>query len=104
MGIPQDGYTAYGSFSLSTTAKATVMTRCCEMVCFEMTSVTSSPEIKAYAAGPSGTFKPIRYRLVTAAGVESTIDADTASGALLINDRIMVANNGYDDIQIYTTT
>ena len=104
MGNPQDGYTAYGSFSISTTAGADVNTHGCELVMYEVLTATSTPQIKAYGAGPSGTFKPIRYRLITAAGAESLIDPDTASGALSANDRIIVPNAGYDQIRIITTT
>ena len=104
MGTPQDGYSAYGSFSISSTAGADVNAKGCEFVHYEMTSVADTPAIKAYGAGPSGTFKPIRYRLHTAAGAESLIDADTGSGTLLINDRIIVPNLGYDQIRIITTT
>ena len=103
MGTPQDGYYAAGSMSISTTAGADIKTFGCEEIAYEVLTATSTPAIKAYGAGPSGTFIPVRYRLITSAGVESLIDPDTGSGTLAAQDRIIVPNNGYDQIRIITT-
>lgn len=101
---PQDGYFALGSLTPSSTTGAEVKTQGCESVAYQVKTVDSSPQVKAYGANPGGTFIPVRYRLITVAGVESLIDPDTASGALSAGDRIIVPNNGYDQIRISTTT
>lgn len=96
-------YTAYGSLTPSSTTGAEVKTLGCESVAYQVLSAASSPQVKAYGADPAGTFIPVRYRLITVAGVESLIDPDTASGVLQAGDRVIVPNNGYDQIRISTT-
>ena len=88
----------------TSTTGTEVRTKGCESVAYEVLTATSTPAVKAYGAGPSGVFIPVRYRLITSAGVESLIDPDTGSGTLAAQDRIIVPNNGYDQIRISTTT
>lgn len=98
-------FSQYGSRSITTTAgSGDIECKGAAFVTFEALTVTSTPQVKVYGKLKSGDYKPIDYQKITAAGVWSSIDADTASGALSQHDRILVANPGFSHVRIVATT
>lgn len=94
----------FGSFAVTTSAGADIDVRGKAYVTYSVKSVDSSPQIKAYAAGTSGTYYPVPYQLLTAAGARSSVAGDTASGALSVGDKVIVPNPGLLSIRIIATT
>lgn len=85
--------------SIASGTHATQKTFGCPFVAVEVTG-SSSLDVKVYGAGPSGTFRTIRSVLLAGTGTETQVDPNVATGAMAVQDIILIPSVGFEMVQL----